>query len=314
MNPPVSTKRQPKLPLPSEARAQVLALRRRHSLREVAAQTGLPIGTVKTICSRSGAFRDNLAHRALFSLPQIQASTSTSTALEVPSLPPQEAITGDHDLDAVLWLRSVIQTGQAALIEKAMRAAKRIKTPLAELEKRYMNHLVSKNPGNFFATFASFDFADLQGLAKSAVEKLAKQHEATSRFGEALFADTPAEQFCVEALAGLKRGRMLEFDGQQVDARFQAHPELMPNTLSDCLHEMAYWNSLYWLRNSMGFGDSAPEAQARDSFVFRRLACTRARTTAEAVAVLRYLADGEQMDDEETESILLNLIGSAGTR
>jgi len=301
-----------KAPLPPEASAQVLALRRRHSLREVAAQTGLPIGTVKTICSRSGAFRDNLAHRALFSLPPMQASTST--ALEVPSLPPQEAITGDHDLDAVLWLCTVIQTGQPALIEKAMRAAKRIKTPLAELEKRYMNHLVSKSPGNVFAAFASFGFADLQGLAQSAMEKLAKQHEATSRFGVALFADTLAEQFCVEALTGVKRGRMLDFDEQKVDARFQARPELMPNTLTDCLHEMAYWTSLYWLRNSMGFGDSAPEAQARSSFVFRRLACTRARTKAEAVAVLRYLADGDRMDDEEAEAILLNLIGSANTR
>jgi len=214
----------------------------------------------------------------------------------------------------VLWLRAVIQTGQAALIEKAMRAAKRIKTPLAELEKRYMNHLVSKNPGNVFATFASFGFADLHGLAQGAVEKLARQHEATSRFGDALFANTPAEQFCVEALAGLKRGRMLDFDTQAVDVRFQARPELMPNTLSDCLHELAYWTSLYWLRNSMGLGDSAPEAQARDSFVFRRLACTRAKTKAEAVAVFRYLADSDRMADEETEAILLNLIGSAGTR
>ena len=312
MNPPVSTQSRLKVPLPPEASAQVLALRRRHSLREVAAQTGLPIGTVKTICSRSGAFRDNPEHRTLFSLPPMQASTGT--ALEAPSLPPQAAITGDHDLDAVLWLRSVIQTGQPALIEKAMRAAKRIKTPLPELEKRYMNHLVSKNPGNVFAAFASFGFADLQGLAQSAVEKLARQHEATSRFGDALFANTPAEQFCIEALAGLKRGRMLDFDEQAVDARFEARPELLPHTLSDCLHEMAYWSSLYWLRNSMDFGDSAPEAQARDSFVFRRLACTRARTKAEAVAVLRYLADDERMDDKETEAILLNLIGSAGTR
>lgn len=54
MKPPVSTK------------AQVLNLRHSHSLREVAAQTGLPLGTVKTICSRSGAVRDNPRHRELF--------------------------------------------------------------------------------------------------------------------------------------------------------------------------------------------------------------------------------------------------------
>ena len=107
--------------LSPEVHQRVLDLRRSYSLREVAEQTGLPIGTVKTICSRSGAFRDNPEHRALFSLPPIQDSSSTELA--VPSLPPQEAVTGDHELDAVLWLRAVIQTGQMALIEKAMPAA-----------------------------------------------------------------------------------------------------------------------------------------------------------------------------------------------
>lgn len=297
-----------KTPLPPEVHQRVLDLRRSYSLRKVAEQTGLSIGTVKTICSRSGSFRDNPEHRALFSLPPIQANTST--ALEVPSLPPQEAVTGDHDLDAVLWLRAVIQTGQTALIEKAMLAAKRIKTPLKELEKRYTDYLVKKNPGNFMAALSSFGFADLEGLAKSAVKKLARQNEATARFGDALFANTPAEQFCVEALAGLKRGRMLDFNEQEVAARFRDRPELMPNTLSDCLHELAYWSALYWLRNSLGGGDNAPEAGARNSFVFSGLARIRARTKDEAIAVFRYLADDERMDDTETEAILLNLIGN----
>lgn len=301
-----------KTPISSEVRQQVLDLRRCHSLREVAEQTGLSIGTVKTICSRSGAFRDNPEHRALFSLPPIQASTST--ALEVPSLPPQEAVTGDRELDAVLWLRAVIQTGQTALIEKAMLAAKRIKTPLPELKKRYMNHLVSKNPRDFMALVEATDFDNLEELAKSAVTKLSSQNEATARFGDALFSNTPAEQFCVEALAGLKRGRMLELDEQKVAARFKARPELMPNTLSDCLHELAYWSALYQLRNSLGGVDNAPEAGARDSFVFSSLACIRSRTKEEAVAVFRYLADDERMDDTETEAILLNLIGGTSTR
>ena len=294
--------------LPLEIRQQVLELRRHLSLSEVAKQTSLPIGTVKTICSRSGAFRDNAEHRVLFSLPAIQNSRCTELAVQ--SLPPQERVTGDHDLDAVLWLRAVIQTGQSAMIEKAMLAVKRIKTPLPELEKRYTQHLIKANPGNAFATFASFDFADLEGLAKRAVKKLARQHEATARFGDTLFANTPAEQFCVEALAGLKRGRSLDFDEQQVDARFKARPELMPNTLSDCLHELAYWSALYWLRNSLGEGDNAPEASARESFVFSSLARIRARTKDEAIAVFRYLADSERMNDTETEAILLNLIGN----
>ena len=102
---------------------------------------------------------------------------------------------------------------------------------------------------------------------------------------------------------------MLDFDAQEVAARFKARPELLPNTLIDCLHELAYWSALYWLRNSMGSCDNAPQAHAREGFVFGYLACIRARTKDEAVSVFRYLAAGDRMDDKETEAILLNLIG-----
>lgn len=68
-----------------EQRRLALDLRRRHSLREVAEITGLPLGTVKTLVSRSGAFRDNEQHRAMFTLPPISASTETLPS--VPELP-----------------------------------------------------------------------------------------------------------------------------------------------------------------------------------------------------------------------------------
>lgn len=144
------------------ARQQVLDLRRYQSLSAIAKQTGLPLGTVKTICARSGAFKDNPALRALFSLPPIQLSSGTE--LVVPELPPQANVTGDKEIDAVLWLREVIKSGQPALIEKAMRAAQRIKTPLKELADRYMKHLVSKNPGDWTVAFTTIGFEDLTGL------------------------------------------------------------------------------------------------------------------------------------------------------
>ena len=97
-----------KMPVSPEAREKVLELRRSHSLGKVAELTGLPLGTVKIICVRSGAFNDNPRHRALFALPAIQASTST--ALVVPTLPPQAVVTGDKEVDAVIWLREVIAT------------------------------------------------------------------------------------------------------------------------------------------------------------------------------------------------------------
>jgi len=43
-----------KPPVSPEVRKRVLELRRSQPLREVAEQTGVPLGTVKTICARSG--------------------------------------------------------------------------------------------------------------------------------------------------------------------------------------------------------------------------------------------------------------------
>ena len=295
----------------SEARSRVLELRRSLSLRQVAEQTGLPLGTVKTICSRSGVFRDNPKLRELFALPPIQVSNTSELA--VPELPPQQVVTGDFEVDAVLWLRSVIGTGQAPLIAKAMEAAKRIKTPLKVLEDRYMKHLVSSRQGNPFAAFSSFGFSDLEGLAEQATRKLSLKQEAAARFGDQLHENAPAEQFCIAALAGLKRGgNMLEFNPKKVQQRFEAQPDLLPQTLHDCLFELAYWSDLYQLRNAVcGYGDPAPEGYARECFVFSLLAKIRSRSKEESLAVFRYLASSERMDDIEADGILLNLIGGS---
>ncbi|WP_411959273.1 hypothetical protein ACK56M_04910 [Pseudomonas sp. s4] len=293
-----------------EQRQQVLDLRRRHSLREVAEITGLPLGTVKTLVSRSGAFRDNEQHRAMFTLPPI--STSTETLPSVPELPPQEVVTGDKEVDAVLWLRSIISTGQAALIDRAMEGARKIRTPLDVLEKRYRDHLVATNPGHLFAAMSSFGFADLDALATRAIEQHRLRLEGNARFGDALLDDTVAETFCIEALSGLEQsGPLLDFDKAQVADRFNAHPELLPHTLADCLYELDYWDQLYRLRNAVDqdASDGPPEATARDWFVFALLAQIRPRDKAEALAVFRYLIDSERDDMTESEAILCNLIG-----
>ncbi|MFA6067166.1 MAG: hypothetical protein WC810_01155, partial [Janthinobacterium sp.] len=247
-------------------------------------------------------------HRALFTLPPIKVSASTAVA--VPELPPQQTVTGDKEIDAVLWLHQVIKTGQATLIEKAMKAAARIKTPLKEVEKRYAAYLAKAYPGNFGAMLSSFGFADLEDMASRAVAKLARQQEARARFDD-VFADTPAEHFCADTLRGmkLKKGEFF-LNEKQVDSRFAKHPELLPNTLADCLHELTYWNELYSLRNALdGYGDGPQEATARDWFAFRRLALIRPRSTEEAVAVFRYMSTSDRMEMGESEAILLNLLG-----
>ena len=300
----------PKQRVSEEQRRQVLELRRRHSLREVAEATGLPLGTVKTLVSRSGVFRDNDQHRALFTLPPIKASTETLPC--VPELPPQEVVTGDKEVDALLWLRSIISTGQTALIERAMEAAKRIKTPFDVLEKRYSAHLLANCNGNVFATFGSIGFADLEKLASRSIEQHRLRLEGVARFGDDLLADTDAEVFCIEALRGMKRsGPLLDYDKDKVAARFNAHPELMPHTLADCLYELDYWHQLYWLRDAADHyaSDGPAESTAREWFVFGLLAEIRPRDKAEALAVFRYLVASDRDDMPEAEAILCNLIG-----
>lgn len=296
----------------NEIKQQVLKLRHTHSLAEVAKLTGLPVGTVKTICSRSGAFRDNMTHRALFSLPPIKESAETLPA--VPELPPQRTVTGDTEVDAVIWLREVISTGQVPLIDKAMEARKAIKTPMKELEKRYSNWLIQSQPGNFLAGIASIGFDNLEGLAKSSVTKLATAREARSRFGDDLFADTPAELFCIAALHGIDCDGIGFANDDEADRRFLAHPEVLPNTLADCLHELAYWDALYSLRNSVSYdGANARPSEAfdRELFLFRMLGRIKPRSKDEAMAVLRWILDHKETymgRGENTDAVLSNLI------
>ena len=294
--------------IPDEQRQQVIALRRNHSLSKVSELVGLPLGTVKTILSRSGRFKDNPKHRAMFTLPEEQKATSTQPATL--DLPPQQVVTGDKEVDALLWLRAVISTGQAGLIERAMEAAKRIETPFKELEKRYHDYLHVSQPGNFFATFGAIGFADLDSLAKKSIMREQRRCEALARFGDAIFDDTRAEVFCTEMLRGLDpRKYVIGYDKHEAAERFKQCPEYLPNTLADCLYELDYWSQLYRLRNAYdSYYDTSPESSAREWFIFGLLAEIRPRNRDEAKAVLKYMRDHERTDMDESDDIMDNLL------
>lgn len=293
--------------LTNEQREQVITLRRKHSLSEVASLAGLSLGTVKAIISRSGLFTDNPRHRAMFTLPPLQSSGETLPAVQ--ELPPQEVVTGDREIDSMLWLRQVIGTGDPVRIAQAKEAAGRITTPPDELEKRYGNWLVAKS-GHMLAGLGSIGFANLDGLAERSIERRANESEAIGRFGDALWDDTQAEAFCLESLRGLET-ETWDYPPELVAERFKAHPELMPHTLSDCLHELAYWDDLYRLRRACSKDyDTHQEVWSRDQFIFTvMLAELRPRNRDEARATLRHLLDSERRDWKEVDRILDNLIG-----
>lgn len=255
---------------------------------------------------------DNPDHRALFALPPIRLSEGT--ALVMPALPVQKVVTGDGEVDAVLWLREVISTGQADLIAKAKEAADRIKTPLKDLEKRYRDWLQRTHPDNWVVALSSFGFADLDGLASTATTKAARQHEARARFGDgnAVFDDTPAEKFCVETLRRVRKDKGgWDLDAAQVDKRFDARPDHRPATLTDCIAELTYWRELYWLRHAVGnCGDTSNQVTAREDYVFRMLSRIPRRNAEEAAEVFRYITSNDWMGREHIGAIMLNLIGA----
>ena len=300
--------------IPDHLRAQVLTLRRTQSAKAVSQTLGIPLGTVKAISSRSGITRDNANLREFFKLPDPVASRCTD--LQPPVAPPQPvAVTGDKDLDAVLWLRHVVQTGDAGLIANAMQAAERIQTPEKELENRYGNYLMRVSGGNTMkAVFGSIGFANIKGLADRTLDEQARRREALSRFGsqDAVFATLPQEQFCLDALALVpKQEGIWSFDKAQAAAAFATQTDLAPHTLADCLHELGFWNQLYRLRDGWGTGcgDGPAEVNVREGYLFHCMGQIRPKSREEAKSVLRYLADHERMDREGIDTILNNLIG-----
>lgn len=256
--------------------------------------------------------QDNQAFRALFSLPPIQASGST--ALTVPEMPAPKVITGDREIDAVLWLQECVATGHQLLIDKALEAAKKITTPMKALGTRYGQYLARQHGDSFIAALGSMGFGQLEEQAKGAIEKKQKQHVALSRFGtvEALFNDTPAEAACKKALRGVKRFKdraYNDYDMEQVAERFAKKADLQPHTLSDCLYGLAYWDELYKLRSPFSeCGDPPSHGQAHDDHCFSLMAAIAPRSKDEALAVHDYMEEHDVVGRTEVPSILRNLI------
>lgn len=259
--------------------------------------------------------QDNQAFRALFTLPPIQ--TSASTTLTAPEMPAPEVVTGDRELDAVLWLQECVGTGHQVLIDKALEAFKKIKTSRKELEDRYCDWLRVSSGGNMLAVvFGGFNFANLEERAKQSTEQLARRHDALSRFGsiDNLFKETPAETACKKVLRGLKQKKTRwgwhEYDHAKTDACFNQHPELRPHSLADCLHALTYEHSLYWMRHACAddAGDHWPEFQEHADYCFRQLALIAPQCKEEALAVFDYMEDREATDRTEGPAIVRNLV------
>lgn len=254
---------------------------------------------------------DNQALRDLFTLPPL--ASGSSTALTLPATPAPQVVTGDRELDAVLWLRDCIKTAHPALIGKALEAFKAIKTPAKDLETRYTDYVRRVSNGHFAAVLMTFGFADLEKLAARTIEHERRRQESLSRFGsvEQAFKDTKPEAACKKVLRGLKRSKDWDnYDAEAAEPRFAAAANLVPATLSDCLYCIGYWDDLYRLRAALndGCGDPHPAGRAQDDYCFDMLAKLKPCTREESLAVFEHLQHDGKMGWKDTPAILRNLI------
>lgn len=257
---------------------------------------------------------DNHLMRALLTLPPIPESASRVLAL--PEQPPKRQHTGDPEIDAVLWLQEVVQTGSPVLVAKALESAKLIKTPMKVLGERYAKILQGQGAHGLQVMFATIRFGELESQAKRAIEKAKRKHEALARFGsiDALFAKTPAEAATKKALRGIKRNKKWDsYDQDDAALRFRARPDLAPHTLADCIHAQRYADELYSLRSaSADAGDHWPAFQAYDDYAFHSMATIPPRSRDEALQAFDFLIADDALGRTGAKDVLRNLI--AGDR
>ncbi|MFK7160253.1 helix-turn-helix domain-containing protein [Marinospirillum sp. MEB164] len=293
-----------------EQRAKVLALRQSgYSVKQVAEMMGLPEGTVKTITRRDTAILTNPQHRDFFRLPEPAiGSTGGTHELAVVEPPPQRIQTGDKEVDAILWLREMIQTGQPALIEHALAMASRLdEETLRAIESRYAAILASQR-GALVAAFSSMGFCNLEGLARGTLEKKKEREAAVVIFGEGDYFTTPQEQFCIDALAGLETDRLGCHAPEDVESRFIQHKNLLPWTLADCVRELQFWRELDRHKYAL-FGCELDQATyARENFIRLLMTRIRARDKTEVRLVWEYVVD-QDLQADELNPIVENLLG-----
>lgn len=293
-----------------EQRGKVLELRQSgYSVKQVAEMMGLPEGTVKTITRRDTATLTNPKHRAFFRFPEPAIDPAGCTQeLAVVEPPPQRVQTGDKEVDAVLWLREMIQTGQPALIEHALAMASRLgEDTLKATEGRYAAILASQQ-GALAAAFGSIGFCDLEGLAKSTLRKKKEREGALSVFGEGDYFTTPQEQFCIDTLEGLETDRLGYHTPEDIESRFIQRKDLLPWTLADCLRELQFWRELDKHKYAL-FGCELDQAiYARETFIRLLMTRIKARDKAEVRLVWDYLVE-QDFQADELNPIIENLLG-----
>jgi hypothetical protein len=321
-----------------DIKQQILSLKRSgRGYKTIARETGANINTVKSICRRSGLFRDNPEHRALFTILEPKYSTELAT---VKSLPPQRVITGHKQTDAYLWVLEVIKTGEPVHVAAAEAALGKLTITPKEAKERYTHYLQQSGAGwtSVFSTMWLDNPQHFISNAKSQREQAAKvrsvfgSYEAAMEpteperlmmaaygeiYGEGLYGWTEEEK----AQGRIKGDRVFEtWDARKAVSKGFRDVLPDPYTLSDVVREYLYWAWLVDMRSAArkeidpgGYGDDFPEISDREDYLDKLLETIIPRSRQEALEVLKWYLQSERHQgcmDADSDAVYLNLIGA----
>lgn len=221
---------------------------------EVGRRFGVSEAAIRKHRKRAG----NPEHQRLFAITSLQ--TSVSRELSVASiLPEAERATGDTQVDAMLWLARVCKTAtDTATLDKAVAAAKKIRTKPETLKDRYSKWLLAQGAATIQVAFAAMSLGDIDAKAGYARERIAINAEGVSIFGsfEAAMQPTVAEAMILETAGPTPPGYAYEWPAEAFAEVFAR--SCNPWTLSDVLAEKAYFEWLHRVRKAM-FATARPD-------------------------------------------------------
>lgn len=278
---------------------------------------------------------DNIEHKALFTIPTAQHST---TLANIKPLPAQRKITGHKQTDAYLWVLEVIRLNEPAHLDAAEAALEKIKISPKEAGERYSRYLLTNGADPFQVAFGTFGMDNPANAIRAARENIKKAANVRATFGnyETAMEDVEAERVIKSSTrfiddyywgwtAAEKKARRIdgsrsnEIDDQRrawVAGYLDVLPE--PLTLSDVVREFIYWDWLYSVRQTaskeLGYEFGPEHHQAvydRERYLEGLLTAIRPATRAEAVEVCCWFLDsgkGEYMNDDGA-AVILNMVG-----
>ncbi|ELY3856763.1 helix-turn-helix domain-containing protein [Providencia rettgeri] len=272
-----------------------------------------------------------LTHEQLFTIPNPSHSTELAT---IKPLPKQEKITGNKQVDAYLWVMRVIGLNEPAHLPKAEQALEKITITPKEAQKVYEEYLYQAGAHPFQVVFGIMGIDDPKDKIQKAREAIEKAKQVRGVFGnyDNAFEDVEAEKLIKssqnyiddpfygwtkkEIKQGFRKGGC-DIEKEKED-KARGFVDVLPNpeTLTDVVREMDYWNWLYQMRSSaekeMGYqfaGEQADYVYFRERWLETQLQVIRPTDREEAKAVWHWLKNSESMEYlPERDDVIDNLI------